>query len=154
MSDDEKQPKTTELPAVDPVLELLKEVRSEVRNVRTDVHLVANDLSVVKDRVGLIETRVIDLEAARARTSNRVREVSEHDLAQESKLADIIIWRQKTDEKLDAIHGLATDIRGALMTPLGKQAVKAVAVLLIAAATTVAGYTAGHEHAPAKQVTP
>ena len=152
MSDEKppEQPTTKEIPRVDPVLELLKEVRTEVRAARVDINLVSNDVTIVKDRVGLVEKRVESLEEARARTSSGVRQLSTNDLEQDAKLAEVIVWRKGIDDKLETIHGVAVDIKSALVSPLAKQALKSAAILLIAAATAVAGYTAGHEQ-PAKQ---
>lgn len=148
---DEQQPTTKEIPAVDPVLELLKEVRTEVRSARADISLVSNDVTIVKDRVGLVEQRVGVLEEARSRASDGVRQLSVSDASQDAEIADMKAWRATVDGKLDTIHGVAVDIKGALVSPLGRQALKAVAVLLIAAATTVAGYTAGHEQQPKQE---
>lgn len=142
---------TKEIPAVDPVLEIVKEIRSEVRNARADINLVSNDVTIVKDRVGLVEQRVGVLEEARSRASDGVRQLSSHDATQDAEIAEMKAWRTSVEGKLDTIHGVAVDIKGALVSPLGKQALKAVAILLIAAATTVAGYTAGHEQQPAKE---
>lgn len=159
---EEKPPEqiaTKQIPRVDPVMEMLKQLsektESGFRNVRADVQLVANDVSLVKDQVRVVEGRVGVLEEARSRTSSRVREVSEHDLEQEAKIADVIVWRKSVDEhlsaqddKLETIHTVATEIKNAITHPLGKQALKSLAVLLIAAATAAAGYTAGHEPTP------
>lgn len=150
MSDEKppEQPTTKEIPKVDPVLELLKEVRTEVRSARADISLVSNDVTIVKDRVGLVEQRVGVLEEARSRASDGVRQLSVSDASQDAEIADMKAWRTTVDGKLDTIHGVAVDIKGALVSPLGRQALKSVAVLLIAAATAVAGYTAGHEQPP------
>ena len=74
-----------------------------------------------------------------------MRQLSSHDRAQDAQLAQVIIRLDTVEGKVDVVHGVALDIKGALAKPLARQALRAVAVLLIAAATTVAGYTAGHE---------
>jgi septal ring factor EnvC (AmiA/AmiB activator) len=130
---------TGELPKVDPVLEILKEVRSDVHALRADVALVSNDLGVVKDRVALVETRVVDLEAARSRTSNRVREVSQSDLNQEAQLAQ---ERSAREELAKQVASLAesNQVQLAILTRLDRLAanphVKIILAVLATAATT------------------
>lgn len=136
------QPTTRELPAVDPILELLKEVRTEVRAARADINLVSNDLGLVKERVGMLETRVVDVEGRTGRNSNRVREVSQSDLEQNAQLAHLAT---KTEEAIKLATANQTAeilaaVKSAAATPLGKQLIAAGGKLLVALLMLATGY--------------
>lgn len=99
---DEKQPEkpTVELPAVPPwAIELTR----EVRGARADIGLVSNDLGVVKDRLLIVEKWKGEAELRASRTSERVREGSQHDMERDAKVAGVIVWQRGVDEKLGAL---------------------------------------------------
>ena len=70
---------------------------SELVHLKAEVHSIANEHRLVRDRV-------LSLEQRSALASERVKGVSENDLAQEAKLADVIIWRKTVEDKVVAIE--------------------------------------------------
>ncbi len=98
MPDMPEQPKTKQLPAVDPIAEIKGLLVQGFKGVRADIDLLSGQI----DSQG---RRISELEAARQRASDRARAlattVSSADLSQESKLADAMI-------KVNETHTLAT----------------------------------------------
>lgn len=86
---------------LDAVSSFRAEVSSGLTHLTADVQLVSNDLGIVKDRVAIIEGWKNDQDARATRNSKRVQQVSESDLSQEAKLADLIVWRTTVATKED-----------------------------------------------------
>lgn len=112
MSDDQKppmppQPVTRTLPAVSVPSNTLDAVLSEVRAARSDMHdlkgtvdlLAEQGVATAKWRSDMEQWRS-DVDAAITRNSSRVRGVSDNDMAQEAKLAEVIVWRQNVTAEL------------------------------------------------------
>jgi hypothetical protein len=154
------QPTTKQLPAVSHVEILLTQIQAAMdagfHTLRADVGLISNDLGIVKDRVGIIESWKNDVDARGTRTSTRVQQASEQDLAQQAQLAQEREAREalakevadlKTTNAKQTVM-LAT-ITGLLDKPLVKRLGMAVGALLLAALTTATGYLArGNVQAP------
>jgi hypothetical protein len=145
MSDEKppEQPTTKEIPKVDPVMEMLKQLREAqdagFRTLGADIQLVSNDVTIVKDRVGLVEQRVGVLEESRARTSGGVRQLSSHDHEQDAQLAAIItetaaVKKEVVDLKESQAVQLA--ILGRLDKLASNPHVKIILAVLGTAATT------------------
>jgi len=153
MSDEkppENQPTTKEIPRVDPVMEMLKQLREAqdagFRTLGADIQLVSNDVTIVKDRVGLVEQRVGVLEESRTRTSNGVRQLSSHDSEQDAQLAQERAAREAVAAELASVKAKVVDLSAsnevqlAILTRLDKVAsnphIKLILAVLGTAATT------------------
>jgi hypothetical protein len=147
------QPATKQLPAVSHVEILLTQIQAAMdagfHTLRADVGLISNDLGIVKDRVGIIESWKNDVDARSTRTSSRVRQASEQDMAHEAQLAQERAAREALATEVADLKSvnakqtlmLAT-ITGLLDKPLVKRLGMAVGALLLAALTTATGYLA------------
>ncbi len=121
MSDMPEQPKTKQLPAVDPIAEIKGLLVQGFKGVRADIDLLSGQIDSQGRRIG-------ELEAARQRASDRARSlastVSSSDLSQEAKIADTLIKVSETHAlatasaaELAAIRG-AADARGRVLDDL------------------------------------
>ena len=138
MTDDmPAQPKTTELPAADPVLIGIADLAREMRGVRADIALVSSDLGIVKARVTILESHRNDSDERAARTSNRVEQASEADLAHESKLAAEIVARGELAAKVDALNA-SQELQLAILGRLDKIATNPHIKLILAVLATAA----------------
>jgi predicted nucleic acid-binding Zn-ribbon protein len=147
MSDDmPEQPKTKEIPAAKPEDILLAELRSGFRtvNARLDVQDATLD-NVVREgqrtnvRLTRIEERVDEVETRMGRTSSRVKEVSQADLAHDAQLAQERAAREALAQKVDALDAkqdtqlaILTRLDGIAKNPL----VKTIAAMLATAFVT------------------
>lgn len=86
---------------IDGMSSFRSEMSTGIAHLTADVQLVSNDLGIVKDRVAIIEGWKNDQDARASRTSKRVQQVSDSDLSQEAKLADLIVWRTTVATKDD-----------------------------------------------------
>ncbi len=125
------QPKTTQLPAVDPILVAITQLTREVQGARADISLVSNDLSLVKDRVTILETE-------RGKQSGGIRQLSTSDQEQAAQLAQERAAREalakdvadlkaghaaiieKTDHQTEILVSTADAVRKFVATPTVK----------------------------------
>ena len=135
------QPKTAQLPAADPVQVLLLQMQRSMdagfREMGTDIKLVSNDLGIVKDRLVIVETWKNDQDSRMSRTSARVQQASEMDLAHEARLAAEIVARQELATKLDALTE-SQAVQLAVLARLDKIATNPHIKLILAVLATAA----------------
>lgn len=152
MSDDSMpaQPKTTELPAADPVQVLLLKMQRSIEKgfIAVDDRLdrqeatlrkVADDgvetntrLARVEVRVEAAERSVGDLEGRIGRTSTRVREASQVDLAHDAQLAQERAAREELAAKVDKLLSIGERMEKVTKNPT----VKVLGGMLATAALT------------------
>lgn len=138
------QPKTLQMPAVDPIAEIKGLLVNGFKTVKFDMDLLSGQI----DSQG---RRISELEAARQRASDRARAlastVSSSDLSTEAKLGELEVWRQTvaTKEDLNAItseqtSALSLVVKEAVKSPLAKQVGTELARFIIAALTLGTAY--------------
>ncbi len=138
------QPKTLQLPAIDPIAEIKGLLVNGFKTVKFDMDLLSGQI----DSQG---RRISELEAARQRASDRARAlastVSSSDLSTEAKLAELEVWRQTvatkddlstvTSEQTSALSLVVTE---AVKSPIVKQIGTELARFIIAALTLGTAY--------------
>lgn len=113
------------------------ELTREVKGTRADIALVSNDLSIVKDRVTILEAHRNDTDMRIGRTSYRVQQASESDLAHESRLAAEIVARQALDAKVDSLTA-SQEAQLAILGRLDKIATNPHVKMILAVLATAA----------------
>ncbi len=131
------------------IAKLSAAVEAGFREARVDGALMRNDISNIKDRVGTIESWKNDHDARASRTSLKVQQASEHDLAHDAQLSQERTAREALATKVDELD-TKQDTQLAILARLDKVAsnplVKTLAAML---ATALITWLASHGvHAP------
>ncbi len=128
MSNMPPQPTTKELPAADPVLVAVTAITREVLGLRADVALLSSDFA--RD-IGEVRVRVLTLEEARRRNSDRARSASQMDLAHDAQIAQERMAREALSEKVETLLGIAKRLDKIASNPLAKTLAAMLATALV-----------------------
>lgn len=106
-----EQPATVQLPAVPPwAIELTTSVKSgfaavngRLDTMETNQEIQGDTVRDLAKRMTSQEERVNAFDARASLNSIKVRSVSESDVAQEAKIADVMVWREKVETRFDTV---------------------------------------------------
>lgn len=160
-----EEPKTQELPAANPIEIQIHQLALTLARIEANIGALGSHVDTLDTDLRAVQKWRLGQDERASRHSDRVNglakdtdRISEHDLEQESKIADVIVWRAAADRKfktietkvdgvaaattaqtviLNRVDGIAQAI---LQTKEAKRIGQALAALVLAAILWATGY--------------